>query len=274
MTTIDLNTILPILPDEPEPHIVTFLDRVRFALEEDDDSEVAWFLREYPRIFRYHSYHAWSRLAEIHAAYVRAGARFKKRIEESPEGYALSEGRGETYQIYWNFEAYLGAISSALDTIARILTVAHVEHTPVSFNKLCSRTDSSPLANILRKAKKAWVDRTKDYRDCFVHYTPIDHEPRIVMEKHGSQWRIQCPLPRNPNAREISDFRFRPRLDLLVYSLHIFENLRKLDVSIARELSRMRRAGKFPTRRWHLFHVGRRDREPPSKKALQQLEKK
>jgi hypothetical protein len=274
MTTTDPNTILPILPNELEPHIVTFLDQVRFALEEEDDCEVAWFLREYPRIFRYHSYHAWSRLAEIHAAYVRAGARFKKRLEESPEGYALSEGRGETHQIYWNFEAYLGAVSSALDTIARILTAAHVEHTPVSFNKLCSRTDSSPLFDILREAKKAWVDRTKDYRDCFVLYTPIDHEPRILMEKHASQWRIQCPLPRNPNAREISDFRFRPRLDLLVYSLDVFENLRKLDVTIARELSRMRRAGRFPTRRWHLFHVGRRDRESPSNKALQRLEKK
>ncbi len=274
MTTTNPNIALPVLPDMLRPHIVTFLDQVRFALEGEDDGEVAWFLREYPRIFRYHTYHAWSRLVEIHTAYARAGTRFKKRIEESPESYAFGEGRGETYQIYWNFESFLGAVSAALDTIARILTTAYVEHTPVSFNKLCSRNDSSPLVEILRKAKKDWVDRTKDYRDCFVHYTPIDHEPRIFVEQHASQWRIQCPLPRNPNAREISDFRFRPRLDLLVYSLGVFENLRKLDVRIARELSRMKRTGMFPARRRYLFHVGRRDRESPSNKALQQVEKK
>lgn len=251
---------LPALPERLAPEIVRVLDRVRFALS-DEEGEAGWFLREYPRIFRYHADHAWERLSEIHGLYAEAHARFAQLIVENPTSFAFANGRGKYYRIYWNFEAFLGAVSSSLDIVARILTAAHAEQTPVSFNKLCSKHHLRGVVALCRRAKAKWVNRMKDYRDCFVHYTPIDHDAYISARLYADCWEVRCRLPTNPNAREQIAFRYARRADILRYSLTVFRMLRGFDATIAREISRIFRSGEFPARLTNLFGVGRRERE-------------
>ncbi|MCJ7508559.1 MAG: hypothetical protein MUO85_07510 [candidate division Zixibacteria bacterium] len=237
------------------------MDEIRFSLNDDEHAEFAWFAREYPRIFRYHLYHAEHRLKKIHDNYRLASARFQTDILSGKENlFSVSMGRGLAWLIYWDFEAFLNAINSSLDIMARLVGLFYADQLPLSFNKLCSRAELEGPVDLLRAAQRRWVARMKDYRDCFVHYTPVDNESFVQCHKYADGWEVRCKIPINPNVRESDGFRFSRRVDLIRYALATYRNLRALDRKIGQSIRTYWRSGRFPKRRHNLFFAGSRQK--------------
>ena len=247
---------LPIRPRSiDQPRVVEVLDTIRFGLPDEDRlGEFYWFSREYPRFYRYHLYHAEYRLSQIFCSYQDHWEQFSEKIGGMGEaGYAMSLGRGETWQIYWNFEALLGAISAALDILARLCGLFYNTDSPMSFNRLCAKQDPSEPIATLRRAKERWVSRMKDYRDCFVHYTPVDSETAIHCVKYNNGWEVRAKLPVNPNVREAIAFRYSRRCELLRYAIHLVKSCQALDKKIGSIMASRYSSGQFPMRVDNLF---------------------
>lgn len=243
---------------------VRVLDRIRRELEDKDAEhfgEFCWFAREYPRIFRHHVDHAAYRLRAIHHRYRQAYDDIRAKIETGPvETFGLSVDDPRSRATYFDFEAFLNAVGASLDALARVVGTAYKEQTPPSFSKLCGKAHLNGCAEILRKAKRKWVQRLKDYRDCFVHYTPVDTVLCMGMDLRSNGWEFRCKLPTNPNSREIMRFRYSRRTELLRYALNVWRNLTQLDRRIAAEIGRAYKAGEYPARTEYLFFIGARDK--------------
>lgn len=255
---------LPALPSTSPlfPVVVRELDRIRFELEdEDENSEFYWFAREYPRCYRYHLDHAEHRLNNIFKKYTRAYEYFELKLSEAGDTtFEIAYSAKEIVEIYWDFEAFLSSLSSALDILARIIGLAYEKQTPVSFNKLCAKKNLDGPVEILRQAKTRWVSRLKDYRDCFVHYTPVDTVLSIKLRRYSDGWEVRCKLPANPNIRDILGFRYSRRIELLKYSITVFKHMVALDKKVGVCLRDLHRAGLYPKQRKYLFFVGKRTR--------------
>ncbi len=214
---------------------------------------------EYARVFRYHLGHAEHRLSDIYATYERYHARYSEQVRGFGSTSESKVFDSDVEVLYWDFEAFLSATSCALDIVARILTTGFASPVPVSFNKFIKKADG-PFRDILVRANQEWVARFKDYRDCFVHYTPIDRLPMIGVTRYMDGFELRCRLPTNPNKRENVHFRYNRRTELLRYSLHVHRKLRKLDADIAETIARLHAAGLFPVRTTNLFGVSIRQR--------------
>lgn len=253
---------LPSFPNKTlsSPSIVRVLDQIRFKLNDDENmSEFCWFAREYPRVYRYHFSNVEYRLRTIHKRYEEFHLRFEKELATLDENsFQTSVSDHTVHAIYWDLEALLNATSSALDAIARVLTSAYVEHTPPSFSKLTAKAHLGRYVPILLKAKRRWVQRMKDYRDCFVHYTSVDTSLSCSCSRYQKEWQVRCKLPVNPNARDIIAFRWSRRHDVLSYALTIWRHLNALDREIARAIQKEFDAGTYPARTENLFNVGQR----------------
>ncbi len=217
-----------------------------------------------PRIFRYHLYHAEHRLNTIHKNYCSSVEAIKRQIAAAASDQNLFEvatGRGIAWQIYWDFEAYLTVVASSLEMLARLVGVFYVKQTPISFNKLCAKRGLDGPVDLLRKAKDQWVNRLKDYRDCFNHYTPVDNESYIRCYRYTDGWEVRGPIPTNPNVRESDGFRFSRRIELLRYAISVYQNLRLLDRRLGRSIRLAWQEGTFPKRVDNLFFIGARHRQ-------------
>jgi hypothetical protein len=159
------------------------------------------------------------------------------------------------FAIYWDFEALLNAASSALDAIARVLTSAYVEHTPPSFRELTAKKHLGKYVPIFSKAELRWVQRMKDYRNCFVHSTSVDTHLNCSCSRYQQEWQVRCKLPVNPNARDIIAFRWSRRHDVLSYALTIWRHLNAFDREIARAIRKDFDAGTYPARTDNLFKI-------------------
>jgi hypothetical protein len=257
---------LPNLPVFPKfsPWVVRILDEITDELCQIDDEKFAefyCFARDYPRIYRYHLDHAEHRLKQIyqryHETYITRTAELKNG---TPVYIDSSVSDRKSFEIYWDFESYLSAISSTLDILARIVGTAYPAQVPVSFNRLCSKPELSGVVELLRYAKSKWVTRLKDYRDCFTHYTPVNERPFVTFWQSAKGWEIRCSLPINPNVREIIRFRYSRRVELLKYAIATYRNMMTLDKRVAEEIRRLYRAGNYPMRTKNLFFLGARER--------------
>lgn len=202
---------LPELPDltRRQPAVVSALDHVRSALDDDEHAEFYWFAREYPRNYRYHLDHAAYRLRSVYRNYQRCHPEFSEGLRDSgSDTFEMGSARDHTFKIYWDFEAYLNAVSAALDTLARITGLFYERETPVSLTRLCAKRDLGGVVHILQSAQRRWVKRLKDYRDCLVHYTPIDNMALISCFRTAQGWEVWGRLPVNPNIREAEGFRY------------------------------------------------------------------
>lgn len=202
--------ILPIPPLPPmprsSPELVSVLDVVRRDSLDDasDEFEFYWFAREYPRAFRHHMDHAAHRLRTIHHIYGEFHRYFLTR--RGPGG--VSNRR--VAELYWEFEAFLNAVSCALDILVRIVGLAYAEPTPRSFSrflKFLTNAPSGPLPTVFKKAGARWVHRLKQYRNCFVHQTPPDTLLWFSLEQYSDGLEVRAPIPKNPQDREILAFR-------------------------------------------------------------------
>lgn len=254
--------LTPRLPEflRASPEIVLVYDRIRFALSDQDDfGEFCWFAREYPRCYRFHVDGAEFRLRSVHSLMQRTCARLVEDAGGKNAGcYSLGISDRSVEQIYWDFESFLSEISVALDLMARVVGPAFRQQTPPSFNRICKWPERHPILDELRTAQTKWVNRLKDYRDCFVHYTPVDTMLTVSLDQYRTGWEFRAKLPANPNVREILGFKYSRRTELLRYAISTYRHFRSLDRRVARHVWRLYRAGEFPQRRQHLFFVGAR----------------
>lgn len=247
------------------PALVKVLDKIRYEIDKNDDEgelfEFYWFAREYPRFYRYHLDHAEYRLKEIHQKYHLIKQNEGGRIKDGNDNcFEVSVSSPITHQIYWDFEAYLMALNAALDLLARVVGVAYPDQTPLSFNKLCAKKELTGPVDILRKAKGKWVNKFKDYRDCFVHYTPVDNRVYADIIRTENNFLLRCKLPTNPNVRTVEGFRYSRKIEVLKYSSTLYRHISALDKAVAKEILRLYKANEFPKRTSNLFFIGQRSR--------------
>src|SRR5271157_1539021 len=119
------------------PRLVGVLDRIRFQLSKNDHEgemdEVAWFIREYPRAYRYHLECADFRLQSISELYRELHRELAARVGNDPAVFEVSQGDHRVRRIYWDFESFLAEIGIALDLLARIVGTAYRHEMPPSF---------------------------------------------------------------------------------------------------------------------------------------------
>ena len=173
----------------------------------------------------------------------------------------MLQGEQRVRRIYWDFESFLAEIGIVLDLLARIVGTAYRDEMPPSFSPFCRKQipDDQILA-LFQTAQKNWVNRMKDYRDCFVHYTPVDTMLSIRMVLRKARWETRCKIPSNPNEREILRFRFPLRVELLRFALFVRRKMQRLDKDIAAHIWTAYKSGLYPARNRGLFSVGRRER--------------
>lgn len=259
--------ILPKLPQMPlgSPKIVLVLDKIRFELEKNGEKydEFCWFAREFPRYYRYHVDNIKYRLQTISNIYEEAKVEVLDEIN-TDHGEALpfefSSSSILSRRAYWDFEALLNATGSALDILARVSGLAYRQTQPPSLNKICKGKELEGIVELFRQAKIEWVDVMKDYRDCFVHYVPVDSLLSIKVYPLNKNWKMWCKIPTNPNARNSLSFVFSRKLDLLRYSITIYKNLMNLDREVSEKIRELYRKGEYPKRINNLFSVGTREK--------------
>jgi len=257
------NRILP-LPSRPpklesSPQLVLVLDRVRFDLDNRHElGEFVWFAREYPRIYRHHIEHAEFRLQSVYNSFEDVHKSLAKRIleEDSLDCFEMAVSDKQVRTIYWNFESYISALCAALDVLARICTTAFPQQVPISFKDFCKRAPESSFRDILRGAQTRWAQGMKDYRDCFIHYTPVDTILSLRFVRYNQGWQLRGKLPANPKAREILRFRWNRRSELLSYSMRVWKRFSSLDRKVAQTILRAYRSGSYPLRTTDLFRAG------------------
>lgn len=259
---------LPRLRALTSPEVVRVLDRIRFQLDEMDaqdssakHAEFSWFAREYPRCYRYHLDCADFRLKTISDQYRKIHAHLTPKVRRSASTFQIGVGDERVQRIYWDFESFLSEINIALDLLARIAGTAYGQEMPPNFGRMCKKEGDGGLLGIMKKAQKRWVKGLKDYRDCFVHYTPVDTLLSISLIQYADGFEIRGKLPVNPNVRDILGFRFSRRVELFRYACAVYRNMIALDKAVAKEIARAFARGEYPRRISNLFFVGRRERK-------------
>ncbi len=260
------------------PRIVQVCDQIRCELETSGEyDEFCWFAREYPRCYRFHFDAAEFRLKSLRKLMEGIGCQVLvggPDMPPTPEPFWYGFSNMEAYRVYWDFESFLSEVNIALNLAARVVGPAFRNESPPSFNRFCSMKTEHALVDLFRAAKRCWVQRLKDYRDCFTHYTPVDTMVSVTVSKSASGYRVGAKLPTNPNVREILGFRYSKRVELYRYSIGVYRHLVAFDKAVAATLRSLYGRGEFPIRKDHLFFVGRRDtgdsRKPakPTNKAV------
>lgn len=243
------------------PAVTLACDRIRRELDDRQGfEEFCWFACEYPRCYGFHMDGADFRLKAVHGLMHKLRAELSRRVsgdESDTVEHGLSDIR--VAQVYWDFESFLSETSIALDLLARVVGPAFRHESPSSFNRLCKWAGAHPLLDLFRSAQKRWVNRLKDYRDCFTHYTPVDTLLMVVLRRYPDRWEVRAKLPTNPSVREILGFRFSRRVELLRYALRVHRDMAAFDRSVARMLIKLYKTKEFPIRKDRLFFVGRRE---------------
>jgi hypothetical protein len=260
---------LPIIdvrvPSLESPKLVQVLDHIRFAISNGhpggEMDEFAWFAREYPRAYRHHMECADFRISTIAQLYAELQSDLVARLDHDRSLLELAISDIRVKRIYWDFESFLGEIGSSLDLLVRIIGVAYKNEMPPNFNKFCKKEIANdPYIALLQTAQERWVNRMKDYRDCFVHYTPADTLLSIRLRRRTNGYETRCKLPINPNERDITRFKFPLSIELLRYAISLRRNMRALDRAVALLVNRGYQAGIYPVRIQGLLSVGRRER--------------
>ena len=266
--TVKSAPTLPPLRHLTSPEVVQVLDRIRLKLKDldaqnsnDEHAEFICFAREYPRCYRYHLDCADFRLKTIYDHYREIHAELTTAVETSPSTlFEASISDKRVQRIYWDFESFLSEINIALDLLARVAGTAYREEMPPNFNRFCKKEGNLGPLGVMKKAQQRWVERLKDYRDCFVHYTPVDTMLMVSLTQYIDGFQIRGKLPTNPNVRDILGFRFSRRVELFRYACAVHRNMTALDKAVAKQIARAFAMGEYPRRKSGLFFVGRRER--------------
>ena len=159
--------------------LVRILDRIRLELTkaypDGEMNEVAWFLREYPRAYRYHLACADFRLETIARLYQELHLELAPKVTKDDNLFEVSQSDRRVQRIYWDFESFLTGIGISLDLLARIAGAAYKNEMPPSFSCFCRKSASDDtILTLFQAAQGKWINDLKDYRGCFMHYTPVN----------------------------------------------------------------------------------------------------
>lgn len=258
--------MMPPLRAFSSPEIVKVMDQIRRRMDETDArngsdkySEFTWFARQYPRCYRYHLDCADFRLSTIYDLYREIHSHLARGVTQNPSTFELAIKDRRVERVYWDFESFLSEINIALDLMARIGGTAFQDEMPLSFNRFCKKDGDTGLLRVMKNAQRRWVRRLKDYRDCFVHYTPVDDMAMISLVQYGDGFEICGKLPVNPNVREMLGFRFSRRTELFRYACSTRRHMTALDRAVAKEIAKALARGEYPKRTSNLFFVGGRE---------------
>ena len=184
--------------------LVRVLDLIRFELPRaypgGEMDEVAWFLREYPRAYRYHLACADFRLETIAQLYRELHRELAAKITEDVNLFEVSQSDRRVQRIYWDFESFLTEIGISLDLMARIAGAAYKNEMPPSFSRFCRKPASGDaIVTLFQAAQTRWINDRKDYRDCFhaLHAGRYD-----VVDLHGAPQNRLADTMQNPEQSE------------------------------------------------------------------------
>ena len=217
-------------------------------------------------MYRHHLDHAEYRLGSIQRVfqehYANAEGLIRGEFENDAEGtsetreYALRDPT--VSPVYWDFESFLQATSSALDVAARLAGVAYKQNTPANFNRFCKKAPDDDIRDAFLRARHLWVRRMKEYRDCFTHFTPAETFLTLHIKEFTDTRQLRGKIPVNPEVRDISRFRYSRRVELFHYATTIWRHMVAFDRTVAGLLWRRYKKGSYPQQRTGLFFVGGR----------------
>lgn len=180
-------------------------------------------------------YHC-KRLADVYAAIALEIVRISS-IQGHGDAPCISFG----YQLepYFELDALLTATRRAYDASRYLLWSVFGPNKggiPSNFKKTipsCSKLPSE-LRETLENSWQAYGERLTDYRDCIIHYAPINFGMGTAsMQKlEGGVWSVLMRIPDNPEAKSQSAFTFAKGLDALSYGWELANEIVRVATAI------------------------------------------
>ena len=162
------------------------------------------------------------------------------RISSIP-GYGDAPHVSFGYQLepYFELDALLTGARRAYDASRYLLWSAFGSTkggVPSNFKKtlaVCSKLPPE-LRGILEESWCNYGERLTDYRDCIIHYTPIDFGMGSAsMNKLDSGvWSVMMRIPDNPEAKSKSAFTYAKNLDALTYGWELSNEIVRIATTI------------------------------------------
>ncbi|MCL4561029.1 MAG: hypothetical protein M1281_10480 [Chloroflexi bacterium] len=131
---------------------------------------------------------------------------------------------------YYEFDALLAVARRAYDTCRYLLWNAFKPGkdygtVPRSFERtipLCSNLDPL-IRKDLQSSWDKWGSRLTSYRDCIMHYCPVDFGMSNVFlhQEFPNVWTVRAPIPDNPNARSKDKFTYKDKIDALSFGWNL-----------------------------------------------------
>jgi hypothetical protein len=210
----------------------------------------------YPVYFDHYYSHARYRLSEIHNKYGKMADYYDKRYKT---GHLVKHVNPEiVYEVYWDFESYLTTMSTSLDILTIMCRPAFKQETPSTFTQFCKWIPKNENPNepylILKSARDEWASKMKAYRVQAVHYTPLNKDASLVsLNELGERFEFLIRLP-DPDSIPEKDllkekawyFTYNNNIDLLKYSIDVFNKLTTLEKTIASEFLKLYENGEYP----------------------------
>ena len=223
--------------------------------------EFNWFADQYPSVYAYYKRCAFHRAISIQTAYQDAHAAMVDRIsglKDRPD--SVDSLSTKALQTYWDFDACLVAVSTALDVLTRVAGTAYEGDKSPTFGKFCKKNkDTLGVAKYIVNAKTSWVDRFKTYRDCLVHFTCSTQYHSFTAELQSvDEYKLRCVLPDNPNQREMLRFTHSNGEDVYVFAANCLNNLHELESKVAEKLLEDYQNEEYPKQTKRLFTLGKR----------------
>lgn len=148
-----------------------------------------------------------------------------------------------SYQLepYFELDALLTAARRAYDTSRYILWGAFGPDKggiPSNFKKTLRACRSLPLElkAILEQSWETYGEQLTDYRDCIMHYSPIDFgfSTANMQKLDGGVWSVLMRIPDNPDAKSQAAFTFSNGLDALTYGWELTNEILRVATAITK----------------------------------------
>jgi hypothetical protein len=151
-------------------------------------------------------------------------------VEHTARMATTSKGEGDSSAyhgaiapvLFFNVDAFFEAVRAAHDFLLTCLRSSEVlTDVPSSLHHYCQKpavSGAAPITTDLRRFWETCGKNTKDYRDCFGHFTTLSGlawQTALNMKWRGGSWELRLYLPDNPEAKSYAAFSFEKRLDAL-----------------------------------------------------------
>lgn len=173
-------------------------------------------------------YHC-QRLANFYASISKAKWRLTKipGFEHGPRGCI-----GNQTEAYYEFDALIAKARRTYDCLAAVLWFVferHMSQCPGNFAKALAAYKSVP-EDLRLRLKSSWDrfgSKLKDYRDCVMHYVPVDahHGTAWTERLNCGVWSVMIRIPDNPEVRRRAKFTYQLNLDALDYGWELANEL-------------------------------------------------